>query len=325
MLTLPRLCRPPHQGLPRDPYQGSHQGLRPGMRWLLLIIVWLLALFVGTAAAQALQPIPPLSGRVVDRAGLLDSGQRHALEEKLRAFEQRKGSQVAVLLVRGTQPESIEQYAIRVAEQWKLGRQKVDDGAILVIAADERRLRIEVGYGLEGVLNDAVSRRIIDEIIVPRFKSGDFGGGVTAGVDAMLRVIDGESLPEPQPASFAQQSPLGLLPLVFFAALMVGGIMRALLGRAKGAWAAGGLLGLAAWLLSGTLLLAMLSALFGFVLTLVGGRMGSGWQGGRGHYGNYGGPGWGQGPPGGWGGGSSGGGFSGGGGGFGGGGASGRW
>ena len=293
--------------------------------WLLLPLVsWLLALLAGMAAARDVQPVPPLTGRVVDLAGLLDAGRQQALDEKLRAFEQRKGSQIAVLVVQGTQPETIEQFAIRVAEQWKLGRRKVDDGAILVIARDERALRIEVGYGLEGALNDAVSRRIIDEIIVPRFKSGDFGGGVEAGVDAMLRVIDGEPLPEPQAPSFAQQSPLGLLPLVFFAALMVGGIMRALLGRAKGAFAAGGLLGIAAWLLSGTLLLAMLAALFGFVLTLVGGRMGSGWQGGRGHYGGYGAPGWGQGPSGGWGG-AGGGGYSGGGGGFGGGGASGRW
>ncbi len=300
----------------------ASQWLRAWMRLALACLM--LALLAGAAFAQDLQPVPPLSGRVVDPAGLLDAGQRQALEEKLRAFEQRKGSQVAVLVVRATQPESIEQFAIRVAEQWKLGRKKVDDGAILVIARDERALRIEVGYGLEGALNDAVSRRIIDEIIVPRFKSGDFSGGIDAGVDAMLRVIDGEPLPEPQAPSFAQDSPLGLLPLVFFAALMVGGIMRALFGRAKGAFAAGGLLGIAAWLLSGALLLALLSALFGFVLTLVGGRMGSGWQGGRGRYGNPGGfgtPGWSQGPPGGWGGG----GFSGGGGGFGGGGASGRW
>ena len=287
--------------------------------WLLLCVM------LGSATAQDLQPVPPLSARVVDQAGLLDAGQKQALEEKLRAFEQRKGSQVAVLVVRHTQPESIEQFAIRVAEQWKLGRKKVDDGAILVIAKNQRSLRIEVGYGLEGALNDAVSRRIIDEIIVPRFKAGDFSGGVSAGVDAMLRVIDGEPLPAPPAPSFAQENPLGLLPLLFFAALMVGGILRALFGRAKGAFAAGGLLGIAAWLLSGTLLLAMLAALFGFVLTLVGGRMGSGWQGGRGHYGGYGAPGWGHGPPGGWGGGSGGGGFSGGGGGFGGGGASGRW
>ena len=298
-------------------------------RWLQASWAWLIALpllamlCAGLAGAQDLQPVPPLSGRVVDLAGVLDSERRQALEDKLRTFEQRKGSQVAVLVVRGTQPESIEQFAIRVAEQWKLGRKKVDDGAILVVAKDDRTLRIEVGYGLEGALSDIVSRRIIDEIIVPRFKAGDFGDGIEAGVDAMLRVIDGEPLPEPQRPSFAQQSPLGLLPLVFFAALMVGGILRALLGRAKGAFAAGGLLGIAAWLLSGTLLLAMLAALFGFVLTLVGGRMGSGWQGGRGHVGGYGAPGWGHGPPGGWGGGS--GGFGGGGGGFGGGGASGRW
>ncbi len=286
---------------------------------LLSLVCWMVALFAGTAFTQDLQPVPPLTGRVIDLAGLLDAGRQQTLEEKLRAFEQRKGSQVAVLLVRATKPESIEQFAIRVAEQWKLGRKKVDDGAILIVVRDERALRIEVGYGLEGALNDAVSRRIIDEIIVPRFKSGDFGGGIDAGVDAMLRVIDGEPLPEPRAPSFAQDSPLALLPLAFFAALMVGGVMRALFGRAKGAFAAGGLLGIAAWLLSGTLLLAMLSALFGFVLTLVGGRMGSGWQGGRGRYGNdagFGTPGWGQGPPGGWGGG---------GGGFGGGGASGRW
>ncbi len=289
---------------------------------LLSGLLMLALLFSGTSSAQALQPVPQLSGRVVDLAGVLDAGQKQALDDRLRAFEQRKGSQVAVLVVRSAKPESIEQFSIRVAEQWKLGRKKVDDGAILVVAQDDRTLRIEVGYGLEGALNDAVSSRIINEIIVPRFKAGDFSGGITAGVDAMLRVIDGEPLPAPQAPSFAQQSPLGLLPLVFFAALMVSGIMRALLGRAKGSLAAGGLLGVAAWLLSGTVLLAMLAALFGFVITLVGGRMGSGWQGGRGHYGGYGTPGWGQGPPSGWGGG---GGFSGGGGGFGGGGASGRW
>lgn len=264
------------------------------------------------AQDQDLQPVPPLTGRVVDQTGTLSAAQRQALEESLRAFEQRKGSQIAVLVVSGTQPEAIEQYAIRVAEQWKIGRGKIDDGAILVVAKDERALRIEVGYGLEGALNDATARRIIDERIVPRFKAGDFDGGLRAGIDAMMRVIEGEPLPAPSAASVAEDEPLAMLPLLFFAALMVGGVLRAVLGRGKGALAAGGLLGIAAWLLSGVLLLGLLAAFVGFVITLAGGRMGSGWQGARG----------GHGPVGGWGGG---GGFRGGGGGFGGGGASGRW
>lgn len=310
--------------------------LRPCFAWVrmaaarlpllpLLFLMPLMSLLLAATAvlAQPLQPVPPLSGHVVDQAGLLDAPRRQALEERLRAFEQRKGSQVAVLTVSTTRPEAIEQFAIRVAEQWKLGRKQLDDGAILVIAKDERALRIEVGYGLEGVLNDAVSKRIIDDLIVPRFKSGDFDGGISAGIDAMLRVIDGEPLPAPTPASVATDAAYGLVPLVFFAALLVGGVMRALMGRAKGALATGGLLGVAAWLLSGALLLALMASFFGFFITLMGGRMGSGWQGGRGRHGSYGASGWGHGPSGGWG--NGGGGFSGGGGGFGGGGASGRW
>ena len=186
-------------------------------------------------------------------------------------------------------------------------------GALLVVAKDEQALRIEVGYGLEGALNDATARRIIDEQIVPRFKAGDFVGGIRAGTDAMMRVIDGEPLPAPSAASVAEDEPLAMLPLLFFAALMVGGVLRAILGRGKGAFAAGGLLGIAAWLLSGVLLLGLLAAFIGFVVTLGGGRMGGGWRGGR------------HAPVGGWGGGFGGGGFRGGGGGFGGGGASGRW
>lgn len=287
-------------------------------------IKWLAALAAGLlcamlAGAQALQPVPPLSGRVVDRTATLSAAQQQALEAQLRAFEQRKGSQIAVLVVPDTGPETIEQYAIRVAEQWKLGRKKIDDGAILLVAKEARTLRIEVGYGLEGALNDATAKRIVDEVIVPRFRSGDFNGGLNAGVDAMMRVIDGEPLPAPEATPAAGDEPLALMPVVFFAALVLGGVMRALMGRGKGAFAAGGLLGIAAWLLSGALLLGLLAAFVGFVVTLAGGRMGSGWhgrRGGFGSYGPYGGGGWG---------GGAGGGFRGGGGGFGGGGASGRW
>ncbi len=294
----------------------SHKALAAALLWL----TWLAAICSGHAAlAQELQPIPPLTARVVDLTGTLDAAQRQTLDSRLRAFEQRKGSQVAVLIVPRTAPETIEQYGIRVAEQWKVGRRKVDDGAILLVAKEERTLRIEVGYGLEGALNDATAKRIVDDVIVPRFRAGDFAGGIDAGVDAMLRVIDGEPLPEPAPTASVDTGPLGLLPFLFVGAMMLSGLLRALLGRGKGAMVAGGVLGLAGWLLSGTVLLAVVAAIVGFFVTLAGGRMGSGWHGG------YRGPGGGWGNSGGWGSGSGGGGFRGGGGGFGGGGASGRW
>lgn len=280
----------------------------------LVMLIPLVCLPPVSTHAQDLQPVPPLSARVIDQTATLSAAQRQALDERLSAFEQRKGSQIAVLIVARTAPETIEQYAIRVAEQWKIGRGKIDDGAILVVAKDERALRIEVGYGLEGALNDATARRIIDEHIVPRFKAGDIDGGIRAGIDAMMRVIDGEPLPAPASDSGADNNPLAVLPLLFFAALMVGGVLRAILGRGKGALATGGLLGIGAWLLSGALLLGLLAGFIGVVITLGGGRMGGGWRGGR------------HAPVGGWGGGfGGGGGFRGGGGGFGGGGASGRW
>lgn len=270
------------------------------------LCAWLLGAAI--AFAQSLQPVPPLSGRIVDLSHTLSADQRQSLDKRLQDFEQRKGSQIAVLIVSGTEPEAIEQYAIRVAEQWKLGRKKVDDGAILVIAKDDRALRIEVGYGLEGALNDATSKRIIDDIIVPDFRRGDFYGGISAGVDAMIRVIDGEPLPEPDKSTEGSASATGLMPLLFIAALVLSGVMRALFGRGKGALIAGGVLGIATWLLSGLLLFALFAAVMGVALTLAGGRMGGGWRGGSGP----------------WGGGGDGG-FRGGGGGFGGGGASGRW
>jgi len=154
------------------------------------------ALLLSPAAGAA--EIPPLTARVSDVTGTLTADQRAALEAKLATFEASKGSQVAVLLVPTTQPESIEQYSLRVVEQWKLGRKKVDDGVLLIVAKDDRKVRIEVGYGLEGVLPDAIAKRIVEEAIVPRFKAGDFYGGITAGVDRILRVIEGEALPPPE-------------------------------------------------------------------------------------------------------------------------------
>src|SRR5579862_9850377 len=150
-------------------------------------------------AASAQVAVPPLTGRVVDQTATLSASEMDALTQRLKDLEARKGSQVAVLIVPTTDPESIEQFSIRVAEAWKIGRKKVDDGALLVVAKNDRKIRIEVGYGLEGALTDVTARRIIDEIITPKFKSGDFAGGISAGVDRIIGVVDGEPLPAPEP------------------------------------------------------------------------------------------------------------------------------
>src|SRR5436305_9254703 len=160
-------------------------------------------------AALADVAVPPLTGRVVDKTATLSSSDVASLDKMLRDFETRKGSQVAVLIVPTTQPETIEQFSIRVAEAWKIGRRRVDDGAILVIAKDDRKLRIEVGYGLEGALTDVTAKRIIDEVITPRLRSGDFAGGISDGVNRILRVLDGEPLPAPAPRQQNSDSLLG--------------------------------------------------------------------------------------------------------------------
>jgi len=271
--------------------------------------------------AGAQVPVPPLVGRITDQTATLTGEQKSALEQTLRSFEGRKGSQVAVLVVPSTAPETIEQYALRVAEQWKLGRKNVDDGAILVVAKDDRTLRIEVGYGLEGALTDATCKRIISEIIVPRFRQGDFYGGISAGIDRILRVIDGEPLPKPEERRSAGTRGIGaILPVLMILALVVGGVLHTVLGRFPGALVTGGAVSIVAWMLAGAITIALIAGVIAFLFTLMGGGMGG--RGiGRGGFGG----GLGGGFGGGFGGGGFGGGFSGGGGGFGGGGASGRW
>ncbi|MEH2510912.1 uncharacterized protein V1291_002266 [Nitrobacteraceae bacterium AZCC 1564] len=287
------------------------------MRVARAIILAFMLCWAWTAAAEV--AVPPLTGRVVDQTGTLSSDQIAALDRKLKDFEDRKGTQIAVLIVPTTAPETIEQYSLRVVEQWKLGRKKVDDGALLIVAKNDRRLRIEVGYGLEGVLNDATSRRIIDEIITPKFRTDDFAGGITDGTDRIVRVVDGEPLPAPTPRSNSSASfdNLGeLLPVLIIGALVVGGILRAILGRLLGSLVMGGGVAFIAWAMLGVLPVALIAGLIAFFVTLIGDAVGTG---GGGRY-STGGGGWGSGSSGG-----SGGGFSGGGGSFGGGGASGRW
>ena len=273
---------------------------------------WALTL-AGAASAQV--AVPPLRAPVTDLTGTLTSQQVAALDQTLRAFEARKGSQLAVLIVPTTKPEAIEQYSIRVAEAWKLGRKDVDDGAILLIAKDDRELRIEVGYGLEGALPDVIASRIIREVITPRFREGDFYQGIAAGVDRIIRTVDGEPLPASQHRARGGDSGLGgALPILLIGAFVIGGVLRAIFGRLGGAAIAGGFAAFIAWLLVSTLAISVIAGLIAFFVTLLGG--GRGWS-------NRGG--WGGGLGGGWGGGMGGGGWSGGGGGFGGGGASGRW
>jgi uncharacterized protein len=286
----------------------------------------LLLCFSFAAAAEV--AVPPLSGRVVDQTGTLSSGDIASLTQTLKDLQTRKGSQIAVLIVPTTDLESIEQFSIRVAEAWKIGRKKIDDGALLVVAKNDRHLRIEVGYGLEGALTDATTKRIIDEDITPKFKSGDFSGGISAGVDRMIRVIDGEKLPAPEPEHWRSPVLFNIIdplnPFVIVGVFIVGGILRTTLGRLFGSAATGGFVGFVAWLFVGSIAVSLLVALIAFVFAMFSDMIPAGGGSGRGGS-------WSGGSRGGsWSGGggsssSDSGGFSGSGGSFGGGGASGSW
>lgn len=289
-----------------------------------LAVLWL-CLLGGLAWAAAdsagLVAIPPLTARVTDLTATLSVEQKASLEQRLADLEGRQGAQVAVLLLPSTGPETIEQFGIRLFDAWKIGRKGIDDGVLLIVAKDDRRLRIEVGYGLEGALNDATAKRIIAEVMTPLFKAGDIPGGVSAGVDAILKVVAGEALPEPPARDDALtqgggQWNLSELPetVVFgvLFALVVGGTMlRHLFGNLLGSAVAGGVAGGLGWLVVGGVLGIVGGALLGIFLAIFGldillsGLFNGGSRGGAG--------------------GRSGGGFSGGGGSGGGGGASGSW
>jgi uncharacterized protein len=283
-----------------------------------------LLLLLVSALAAADVAVPPLTARVTDLTGTLSGGAVARIEAKLTDLEAKKGSQIAVLIVPSTQPEEIEQYGIRVAEAWKLGRKGVDDGAILMVAKNDRRVRIEVGQGLEGALPDAIANRIITEAITPHFKLGDYDGGVEAGIDKMISVVNGEPLPEPD-KKWERHSGLGnLLPVLLIVVFVAGGVLRALFGRLFGSIATGGLAGGIVWLLSHLIPVGVGAGLLAFVFAMLTGGSRSGWTSGGGFGGGLGGFGGGFGGRGG-GGFGGGGGFSGGGGGFSGGGASGSW
>lgn len=279
-----------------------------------LVAAALLCFAVLAPAAEV--AVPPLQARVTDLTGTLSTERTAELERQLAAFEVKKGAQIAVLMVPTVQPETIEQYAVRAFEQWKLGRKGVDDGVLLVIAKDDRKLRIEVGYGLEGALTDAAAKRIISDVIVPQFQRGDFSAGVVAGVSRIMSVVDGEALPLP---AAEPRGSLGNLPFnpewliaVFVLFSVINHGLRAVLGRLGAAGAMAVVAGFIIWLVISSVIGASVAGVVAFVVSLLGG--------GRGTFGGgYGGSGGG----GSWS--SGGGGFGGGGGRSGGGGASGGW
>ncbi len=279
------------------------------MRALIRLFGILALLFASAAGAADEVAVPPVTARVTDLTGTLNAGEIASLEAELRGFEQRKGSQIAVLMLPSTQPETIEQYSIRVAERWKIGRAKADDGAILIIAKNDHHLRIEVGYGLEGAIPDVVAKRVIREVIAPHFLANDFYGGIRDGTRTLMKLIEGEKLPAPTRAPTSSvDNYQSLFVILLVVVVVAGGILKAIFGRVFGSAATGAAAGFIAWALAGALGAALIAGVVAFLMALMGG--------GRGFY------------PGGFGGGGlggGGGGFGGGGGGFGGGGASGSW
>jgi uncharacterized protein len=249
--------------------------------------------------------VPELSRRVTDLTATLSADQVATLESQLAAFEARKGSQIAILILPTTQPEDIAQFSIRVAEQWKIGRKKIDDGVILIVAKDDRTMRLEVGYGLEGAIPDAIAKRVIAETITPFFKAGNFYGGIEAGMQQLMRLIEGESLPPPAASSDGEGE--GPFVILIIGGMVAGWLLSLLMSRP----AAGGIAALGSGVVGAMLLgltpLLLFIVVFVFAGVASGFRPGGGWSSGGG---------------GGFGGGGS---WGGGGGGFGGGGASGRW
>lgn len=271
------------------------------------------------AWSQQAAAIPALTSPVVDTTGTLSAEQKQQLEQQALALQQRKGSQLQVLMISSTQPETIEQYTQRVFDQWKLGREGVDDAVILVVAKDDRRVRIQPGYGLEGAIPDAIANRIIQEFLAPKFRAGDFGGGILEATAQLTRLIDGEQLPAPvSDHRSGQGRGGGDWMFALFAAFIAATLVRGVFGKApKGLRSlfTGGAAGGVAWLLSSIIPLAGVAGFFGLIYGLM--SVSAGRYASQGGWGGFGG--------GGWGGGGGGGGWSGGGGMSGGGGASGSW
>ncbi len=301
------------------------------MRNVLVWLLWCLAVVASPPLrAQDVQPVPPLAGRVIDQTGTLTSAQQQALSTKLEGIERDRGSQIVVLMVGSTQPEDIAAYAQRVGDQWKIGRREVGDGLLIVVAKDDRRVRIEVAKALEGAVPDLAARQIITDRITPAFRAGDYAGGLNLAVDRLAERIGTEGLPEPVARSTAQRNASGFnledMAIFFFVGVpIIGAVLSGILGRKLGSVLTAGAAGGMGWWMTASLLIGAGAGLvaLGLVGVLgVGSRRGGGGPGGVGSGPII----WGGGGGGGGFGGGGGGGFSSGGGGdFGGGGASGDW
>lgn len=279
-------------------------------RWGLLLLVFRCV----CGFAESYIELPKLADRVTDLTGTLTPAQVSALEQKLAAFEAKKGAQIAVLIVGTTQPSEIEEFGIEVADLWSIGRKGIDDGLIFIIAKDDRRQRLEVGRGLSGVIPDAVAKRIIAEITTPYFQKGDFAGGINAGVDKIISLVEGETLPPPQTLQNRPQDETGFVMLLF-GGLFAGSLLSSAFGRVAGGLIAGVGSGFVACTLLGFGIEAIIIGVI--VFFLISSRFtsgGGGWTNGGGYYGG-----------GGWSGGGSSSTWRGGGGTFDGGGASGSW
>jgi len=279
-------------------------------RWLIAF-AWLCLALPGWAGE--LLPLPPLAARVTDLTATLAAGQVAALDESLAAIEREKGAQVAILLLPTTQPETIEDFGVRLAEAWKVGRRGVNDGVIVIVAKNDRKMRIEVGYGLEGAIPDAVAKRIVAETMAPRFRQGDFAGGLDAAVAALGGLIRGEALPAPAAAAGGASGSHGAsdqdgVVVMLFLVVGLAAVLRAILGL-FGSLAASAVAGWLAWSVFASWIAVAIAAVAAFLFSFARG------SGGGGGISSGGGS---------WSGGGSGG-FSGGGGSFGGGGASGDW
>jgi len=297
------------------------------LRQLALLLSLLLA--AALLHAQDVQPVPPLSGRVIDQTGTLAAAQVEGLTRKLAAFEAAAGPQVVVLMVPTTQPEDIADFTQRVGDAWKIGRRDVGDGLLIVVAKGDRRVRIAPAKALEGAVPDLAARQIIDNAIRPAFRADDYAGGLNAAVDQLIARIKGEHVPAPSSKAMPQDSffrlpPTDLLIFAFIALPIVASVTRRIFGRGLGSLASAGATGAVAWLVTGSLVFVAIGAIIGLLFGLFAGASNVLRSSGRG--GGFGGGGFGGGGWSGGGGGGGGGGFSSGGGGdFGGGGSSGSW
>lgn len=282
--------------------------LSSGLGLLCLILLSVISLAPSSALAE-LVAIPTLQSHVTDLTGTLSQGQQSQLEAKLVNFEAQKGSQIAVLLLPTTKPEEIEQYSIRVVDAWKIGRKKVADGVLVIVAKSDHKVRIEVGRGLEGAIPDLYAKRIIQENMSPKFKQGDFAGGLNDGLDSLIKLVNGEPLPAPTVRPETNVDLNNILPLLLFGTLFLATFLRMIFGKYVGGIINGGIIGGLVWFFGLGVVIALVLAALAFFFTLMTGS-------GR-HYSS--------GYPGGFGGSGGGSTWGGGGGDFGGGGASGDW